>query len=298
MSANYGVSFSLHRCSELGVPPRKVLRSAIKDLGFRRFRIMSYWNIHEAKEGVYDFTELDWQIEMIEKSGGEVSLCLGKRQPRWPECHLPYWANPDSKDWYEPLYKYIETVVHRYKDNQCISSYQLENEALLKEFGYCKDQDFSHNRLKSEFNLVRKLDPKLPIIMSLSDSWGLPIIGPHADGYGMTIYPIHSDGNNNYTKTKRPPLFFKARAKLVKAIYGKPVFIHELQAEPWLDKNILEYGVDEQLKYMNPSILADNIRFAQKTGLTPVDFWGLEWWFWLKETQQNSKIWDTIKELK
>ncbi len=297
MPTNYGVSFSLHRCSELGIPPKRVLRSAIKELGFRRFRIMSYWNIHETKEGVYDFTELDWQIKMIEKAGGEVTLCLGKRQPRWPECHLPDWANPNSKDWYQPLYKYIEAVVLRYKDNKCVNSYQLENEALLKEFGYCEDQDFSRDRLRSEFNLVRKLDPSRPILMTLSDSWGLPIIGPYADGYGMTIYPIHSDGKNNYTKTKRPPLFFKARAKFIETIYRKPVFIHELQAEPWLDKNILDYKAEHQLRYMNPSILTNNIDFSQKTGIKPVDLWGLEWWYWLKENQQSPEIWDTIKKL-
>lgn len=298
MQATYGVSFSLHRCSELGVPPKKVLQSAIKDLGFRRFRIMSYWNIHEAKEGVYDFAELDWQIKMIEKIGGEVSLCLGKRQPRWPECHLPDWADPKSKDWYEPLHRYIEAVVLRYKDYRCIRSYQLENEALLKRFGYCKDQDFNRDRLRSQFNLIRKLDPKKPIIMSLSDSWGIPILGPHADSYGMTIYPIHSDGKGNYVKTKRPPLFFKTRAKFIEKIYRKPVFIHELQAEPWLDSNILNYNVGQQLLYMNPKILKDNLDFAQKTGVSPIDLWGLEWWYWLKENQQKPEIWDTIKELK
>ena len=53
---------------------------------------MSYWNEHQKQPGQSDLRELDWQVEMVSRVGGEVSLCLGARQPRWPENHWPDWA--------------------------------------------------------------------------------------------------------------------------------------------------------------------------------------------------------------
>ncbi len=132
----FGVSFSVKQCRSFNIDPIKTLRWLISVAGFRRFRLMSYWDEHEKQPGKYDFTELDRQIKIIEKAGGVISLCLGARQPRWPENHWPEWVwRLDKADRSEALLKYIEVVVERYKDRPSIVSYQLENEALLKVFG-------------------------------------------------------------------------------------------------------------------------------------------------------------------
>jgi hypothetical protein len=90
-SQKYGVSFSLKQCRNFGLDPQQTLSWLIRQ-GWRRFRLMSYWDEHETTRGQYDFSELDWQIQRIEKAGGQVSLCLGVKQPRWPEYHWPSWA--------------------------------------------------------------------------------------------------------------------------------------------------------------------------------------------------------------
>lgn len=293
----FGVSFSLHRCSELGLDKKAVLKAALTDLGFRRFRLMSYWNIHEQQQGKYSFKELDWQLDLIAKYGGKVSLCLGKRQPRWPECHMPGWAQKLPKDeWYKALFSYIEVVVMRYKDHPAIESWQLENEALLKDFGYCQDGDYSRDRLKHEFDLVKQLDPTHPVIMTLSDSWGLPFRRPKPDMYAMSLYRITIDKAGQYQYSERSPWFYGCRAELIQTLKFRKTFIHELQAEPWLAKAILDVPVNEQLKYMNPKILEDMLNFALKAKIRPIDLWGLEWWYWLKE-QGHPEIWQAIKTL-
>lgn len=291
----FGVSFSLHRCSELGLNKRTLLRAAIKDLGIKRFRLMSYWNIHEQNRGVYDFSELDWQLNLIAKHGGKVTLCLGKRQPRWPECHMPEWALKLPRDeWYEALFAYIETVVKRYKNHPALSSWQLENEALLKSFGVCKDGDYSHARLEKEYQLVKKLDSKHPVIMSLSDSWGLPLRKPTPDMFAMSLYRITINSEGNYAYSKRPALFYKIRRWLIRLIKLRRTFIHELQAEPWLPKAIVETTLEEQFKYMNSDLITEIIEYAIRTGSDPIDLWGLEWWYWLKQ-QDRPEMWNTIK---
>ncbi len=275
---------------------RAVLSAALEELGFRRVRLMSYWNIHEREQGEYNFEELDWQLDLVAEYGGMVTLCVGKRQPRWPECHMPAWAAKLPKEaWYAALYKYIEAVVTRYKDHPALSSWQLENEALLREFGYCVDQDYSHARLEAEYRLIKALDPNHPVIMTLSDSWGLPVRRPKPDAYALSLYRKTINKHGNYAASKRPPLFYAARAFLISLLRRRPTFIHELQAEPWLPQAMLETPVEEQLRHMSPDKLKEIVLFAQRTGLSPIDLWGLEWWYWLKETHARPECWQAIK---
>lgn len=284
-----GASFSLHRARELQLDPKATLYDALHTLGIKRFRLMSYWNIHEPKQGEYDFTELDWQMDMVAEAGGQVTLCLGKRQPRWPECHMPKWAEalPD-RQWRSALNVYIEKIVQRYKDHPALESWQLENEALLKSFGQCPDNDYSHARLRQEFAVIKRNDTKHPVIMTLSDSWGIPWRKPDADVYGLSLYRNTINSKGKYTSSKRGPWFYKLRRAAVSLYARKPTFIHELQAEPWVDKSIAEVPIDEQLQKMDGDKLYENIEFAASTGARVIDLWGLEWWTWLKEQGEDS----------
>lgn len=90
--ASFGVSFSVKQCRNFGIDAEEALSWLVHEASFRRFRLMSYWNEHEKKQGTYGFSALDAQITTIEKAGGVVTLCLGARQPRWPENHWPDWA--------------------------------------------------------------------------------------------------------------------------------------------------------------------------------------------------------------
>lgn len=290
-----GASFSLHRSNELGLDSKTVLKAALEELGLQRFRLMSYWNIHEAKPGIYDFSELDWQLDMIAKYGGQVTLALGVRQPRWPEWHMPDWAAKlSANEWYEALYKYIEMVVLRYKDHPALASWQLENEALLKTFGTATD--FNRTRLKHECRLVKQLDPNHPLIMTLSDSWGIPWLGPRPDSYGMSLYRATLNSSGRYNQSHRPAWFYRLRRGLIWAYTLKHTFIHELQAEPWVDKALLDVPVFQQLERMNAEKLVENFHYAQRTGASPIDLWGLEWWYWLK-TQQHPELWQSVNTL-
>lgn len=118
----YGVSFSVNQCRNFGIKPDETLQWLL-DQGFRRFRLMSYWDEHEKKPGKYNFAGLDKQIEQIEKGNGVITLCLGARQPRWPENHWPDWAWQASKpERTAALLRYLETVVKRYKTGRLSSA--------------------------------------------------------------------------------------------------------------------------------------------------------------------------------
>ena len=290
---HFGVSFSLKQCREFKIDQIKALEFLISDLGFRRFRLMSYWDEHETTEGNYNFRQLDAQINMIEKAGGEITLCLGARQPRWPESHWPKWALeiPQAQR-YDALCTYIEAVVNRYKSRSCIRSYQLENEALNHGFGL--QGDFSRARLRREYDLIKQLDPLRPLIMSTSNTYGLPVRRPRPDQFGFTFYR-HQFKSGIYNHSKLPWWWYRARAWFIQLVTRRRSFIHELQAEPWGPKSIWEMPVSEQDKSMSTTQLKTNIELAIKTKLYPIDFWGGEWWYW-RHVNGDKEIARTVRD--
>ncbi len=290
---HFGVSFSVKQCRNFGLKPRDTLRWLIDEAGFRRLRLMSYWNEHEKIQGTYDFNELDWQIAMAMESGCLVTLCLGARQPRWPENHWPDWAWKSPKQWRsEALLAYIGTVVKRYKDCDALVSYQLENEALLESFG--RQPEVDRKRLRQEFKLVKRLDPTRPVIMTTSTSWGVPMRRPIPDVVGFSYYRILY-GGGKYRHALHFPTLDKARSATNRLIHNRPSFIHELQLEPWGPTAIWKMTVPEQNKSMSTAHISTNLALARKTKLYPIDLWGGEWWYWRLKHVHDPSIWLAVQ---
>jgi hypothetical protein len=288
----FGASISIKQCRNFDITPSQVIHAALQDLHLRRFRLMSYWNEHEQKSGQFNFEALDQQVSQIASSGGTISMCLGARQPRWPESHWPSWSLdlPNDKRT-EALMRYITEVINRYKDEPAIVSWQLENEALLKNFG--EQGDFDRKRIRQEYELVKSIDSSRPVIMTTSTSWGVPIRRPIPDIVGFSLYRVTHD-KGKYRTSIYQPWIFKLRQRLIKLLWNRTSFIHELQAEPWGPQNIWEMDIAEQNKSMSLEILQKNLAVADAIALYPIDFWGLEWWYWSKQNG-NPRIWNTIK---
>lgn len=287
----FGVSFSVKQCRGFGIDPEKTLGWLIKDADFRRFRLMSYWNECEKRPGEYDFAELDRQIRQISRAGGVVSLCLGARQPRWPENHWPEWAWKLPKaQRNEALLRFIQKVVERYRDKPAVISYQLENEALLKSFG--RRPEIDRQRLQQEFDLIKKLDPSRPVIMSVSDQWGIPLRRPIPDVVGFSYY--HVIHHTTYRSAHHYRWLHRLRSVITRLLKRRPVFIHELQLEPWGPDAIWKMSAKEQDKSMGPEQIARSVRLAQKTGIYPIDLWGGEWWYWRLHHGKDATIWQAV----
>lgn len=296
-----GATFIPDYARYLQVDPQETLDAMINDLGIKHFRLVSYWKNIEPKEGQYDFSELDWQMDMVEKAGGKVSLAIGLRQPRWPECHGPEWAMIKSKpEWKEDLLDYMDMTINRYKDSPALESYQLENEYFLDVFGQCPDH--SRDRLVEEFDFVKSKDPNHPIIVSRSNnatvSW--PINQPRADMVAASIYKRVWDKTitKRYFEYPLPAWFYGFLAGATELTTGRNTFIHELQTEAWLPENrsMRTESIDELYKTMSPEKLSERIQYAKDTGMKRFDLWGVEWWFQLKNSRQTPEIWNTAKQ--
>lgn len=298
---NIGVTFVPNYARYYGLDPKEVMDASIYELGIKRFRLVSYWKDIERTEGQYDFSELDWQFRKAEETGSKVSLALGLRQPRWPECHMPQWGLGTDREFWQPkLMTFIEKTVERYKDSPALISYQLENEFFLSVFGECPD--FTRERLVEEYNLVKRLDPKTKLIVSRSNNWGgYPVNDPIPDEFAISIYKRVWDKTftKRYVEYPYPPWFYSSIAGVQELMHGKPMIIHELQMEAWLPEGDYKMNrlsdIPEQRKTMDSERWKKRLEFGVATGMKDIDMWGVEWWYWQK-VNGHPELWDTAKE--
>ena len=190
----------------------------------------------------------------------------------------------------------LEKIVLRYRDRASILAWQVENEPFFP-FGECpwRDKKF----LKKEIELVKSLDLERPVI--ISDTGELSFwtrAARYGDIIGITMYKkVYSPELRSYIPLPYPPVFYWRKTLLINKIFKREVICVELQAEPWGPALLYESPLEEQKKTMNLEEFRKNIAFAKKTGLDEFYLWGAEWWYWMKEKNNESETWEEAKKL-
>lgn len=292
---SYGVSFIPDYAESLGLNPKTTMQSLL-NIGVKQFRLTSYWSDLAPTATTYDFSSLDWQFDLAKQYHAKITLTIGLRQPRWPECHMPNWAlNEPTTTWENQLYAFIKTVVNRYKVSPVLANYQLENEYFLKGFGTCTN--FSRQRLVHEYNLVKSLDSKHPIILGRSNNaMGIPLGNPKPDLYSISVYTKVWDAavTHQYLAYPFPSWYYGFLAGIQKLLLGRNMVIDEMQAEAWTPdgKSITQTSLSEQNKSMNAADLKYSFEFAKKTGMKSVDMWGAEYWYYRMTILHDPSLWN------
>lgn len=296
----WGVNFSQMQAEDLRMDWKKMYTAILADLGVRHIKLMTQWDFIEDKRGKYHFDDVDWQIEQAENYDAKIIYVVGMKSGRWPECHLPNWFDGLSKSQQQDeLLKYIQEVVTRYKDSKSIIAWQVENEPLFN-FGECPWYDKKF--LIKEVQLVKSLDATRPVIISDSGEQSLWLgAGKIGDLVGVTMYRKlwfgAPSGFGFYGTFPIPAVFYYQKSQLVKYLFDKKVIGVELQAEPWAYKKYHDVSLKEQEKTMSLEQFKDNVSYAKKTGFDTFYFWGVEWWYWMKEKQDRPEIWDEAMKL-
>ena len=294
----WGVNFSQKHTVNLGLSWKETYLALFEDLGVKNIKLITHWDWIEGEKDEFHFEELDWQIKEAENHGAKIILVIGMKTGRWPECHIPEWAKKLSKnEQQERMLNLIERIVLRYRDSSSIWAWQVENEAFFP-FGECpwKDKNF----FKKEIEFVKSLDPlKRPIIVSDSGEFSLWIqAATLGDIVGTTLHQkVWFKEIKSYISYPFPSVYYWRKAQLINKFFKKEVICIELQAEPWGPKLLYDVSIEEQKKTMNLEQFQKNIEFAKKTGLKEFYLWGVEWWFWMKEIQNDSLIWNEAKKL-
>ncbi|MEK7150846.1 MAG: cellulase family glycosylhydrolase [Patescibacteria group bacterium] len=293
----WGVTFSPQYMEEFGIGWREGYDAILGELGVRHIRIPVYWWRVEPQEGQFVFDDYDYQLQKAEEVGARVVLGVGRKLPRWPECHEAKWASDlDTERKKKLILKYIEQVVNRYKNSQVLDAWQVENEPFLP-FGDCPLYDAKF--LDEEIALVRSLDPHHPVMVTDSGELSIWIrAAKRGDIFGTTMYrTIYSKYVGSFTYPLLPSFFRFKRAVTEMIVGERPMVVIELQAEPWAPGHIPHMSKEDQYQYFSPTKFQDTLRYAERTGFDTYYLWGAEWWYWLKVHENDPEIWNIAKAL-
>ena len=295
---SYGVTFSKKQSIDLGLDWKENYLAILDDLGVKKLRLSAYWDDVEKENNIYTWEDLDWQINEAEKRGTEIILSIGMRLPRWPECHPPDWIkNKNQEEKNKETLEYIENTINRYKDRESIKVWQIENEPFLPHFGECPDLD--KDFLDMEIALARELDTR-PILVSDSGELSLWVpAAARADIFGTTMYrDTYSEALKSYIHYPIEPGFFRFK-KNISRFFANPEkwLVIELQGEPWGPEPFQNLSSEERDKTMSYEKFLDIIEFSRKTGFQEFYFWGVEWWYWEKEVNNEGRFWEEARDL-
>ncbi len=295
----YGMSFNTPYARELGLEWNEAYDAILDDLGVRHLRLASHWPMVEPIPNVYNFTELDYQIKRAEEVGAEVVFAVGRRLPRWPECHTPEWATGIELEARNAAQlRFMEAVVNRYKDSPAIKVWQVENEPFLSVFAFEHCGTLDTDFLDTEIALVRELDPTRPILVTDSGNLGTwQGAYRRGDMFGTSVYVHFWNPELGQFRTWLPPWFYRAKDNLMQVLFGsKETVLIELSAEPWLLEPIVEVPLEIQFTRMNLQKFEDILEYAEGTHYDKQYLWGAEWWYWLY-MQDRPEIWERGKKL-
>lgn len=293
---NIGVTFSNRYAQDIGLNWKEAYLAMLDDLKIRKVRIPIYWDLAEPKEGEYDFSDIEWQLQEAQKRKVEVILVVGQKVPRWPECFIPEWANTGDEKRKESLLKFVQTAINNFKNYPAIKYWQIENEPFL-DFGVCPDID--PDLLDNEIEVARKADNNRKIIITDSGELSFWILAAkRADVFGTTMYREVVNKRLGAWEYPIGPNFFKFKRMFIKTFAKQnDAIVIELQGEPWLQGWTVNFPLKEQLVSMNSEKLRDNVQFAKNSGFSDVYIWGVEWWYWAKTQQNYPEVWNAAKDI-
>jgi hypothetical protein len=291
----FGVTFSTKYCEELGLGWKETYRAILDELNVKLIRLPIYWDEIEKEPGVFDFANYDYLINAGADKDAKFIISIGRRVPRWPECHSPAWLNSQTEaEVKADTLKMLQTIVERYRGNSSVEYWQVENEPFLGAFGVCPplDADF----LKKEFELVRSLDSR-PVIITGSGELGLwkkeAKIG---DIFGSTLYRVVYNRWFGVTKYPFPYSFYRLKAKFSN-LMPERLMVLELQAEPWVPEGKMIYLTSDEIKKtMSLQQFRANLQYSINLNFSRTYIWGVEWWYWQKK-YGNPEYWQIAETL-
>ncbi len=295
----YGITWSSPYAYGLGLNPNDGLRQVLDDVGVRRFRIPAYWTDIEREQGKYDFTILREQLDAIASRNGSVILAIGSRLPRWPECWVPEWATQvDLATRRSVQLAYLQKTYAMFKDHPAVKAWQVENEAMFTFYVECPG--LTKELVIEELRYVKGEEAKRsnPRPVYTTDSGELSLWidwAGEVDGLGVSLYRTVT---NPWLGVIRywfiPPWAYVRKAWLAHFFVG-PIFVSEFQMEPWSDFPLENTSLEDQYRTLSIDQMRKNFLYAKRLDMPAIDFWGAEWWLWMRDKKGNADFWNEAK---
>ena len=285
-----GVTFSSKYSRSLGLSPVDVFTAIVNDLGVQRVRIPVYWDDVEVAPRQWDFSDVDALMAIAEQGNVEVTLVVGMKVPRWPECFVPTFFDQSLVAFDEELLLHVQRTVEQYRHHPALARWQVENEVLFP-YGECPPP--SLERVQEEIALVRDLDANHPVMLTVSgeqESW--LDVASIADTIGVSMYRFAYNDVLGPLVFPHPPLYYRFHA-MIAQFFSHDVIISELQMEPWFtgspqDPSSIAVPFDA-------ADFREHIVFARNTGIREVLLWGVEWWYYTN-VHGDPSLWNVARD--
>ena len=320
-----GTTFSKKQCEYLGLDWRETYGKVL-EMGFDYMRLGAYWSEIERREGVYDFSQLDEQINKAGEKGIPVILTVGMKAPRWPEYYIPEWVTENGgvkpggdvgKNAYlrRKVLEFIERAVDRYQDDRTVVMWQVENEPMNLFGG--KSWHIGKDLLEKEIAVVRETDEKGRKILLTSATYPNIFLRMAqkaslrydpakeclalCDVIGLNVYPGIGQkilGISLYLDADK-----KSRAKYFNGLFsrirpsGKEIWITELQAEPWEPVKLVYTG-EKTPKTADPEDTLEYFREFRNEGIDTIFLWGAEYWVFRAERYGDLSWYGILEEMR
>jgi beta-galactosidase GanA len=324
-----GISFRPLQAEAFGLEVRPTLQ-ALLNFPFQVIRLGAYWNRMEPTAGVFQFDELDWQIEAAEAAGKQIILCVGPLKTfGYPEFFVPahYLRQPFPEhklvtpsqypDLLQATTEFINKLVERYKDHKAITTWQLEHDAV-DPLGVEHSWRLSADFVEMEAQAIRKADPSRPMMMNgflptslpvrLNQWWqtrdqgdSLAVAQRLADMVGIDFYPRHAliplGTRALYLDGSQSPSHRARRKQLLEQVVAshQKVLVTEGQAEPWEAVTVPANPLNQAMYSCLPEHVIINFNncvdwFGEEMPLHAYLFWGAEYWMLRKKSMDSSYV--------
>jgi glycosyl hydrolase family 42 (putative beta-galactosidase) len=312
-----GISYRPLQVDAFGLDRRATLEELLA-YPFDLLRLGAYWNRIEPRGGDFDTAELDWQLELAERSGKQVIVGIGAiKNFGYPEFFVPehQLERPlregsvvrarSHQKLLLAAQRFIEWIVRRYRDRRSIVAWQLEHEAvdpLGVEHSWRLGVDF----VESELGVLKSVDSSRPVLMNgflptssavrLTQWWStrgqgdsLALAARLADLVGIDYYPRHAlarvGPRTLYLDAAQRPWQRRLSRRNLESLRrsGKRLMVSEGQAEPWETETRPPSRDQRVMLSCRPEHVIENYNAAMELfqdGSPPFAylFWGAEYW--------------------
>jgi len=287
-----GASFSTHYTEYLDLDVSEVYEALLSDFdSLESLRIPIYWDDIERNQDEFDFEEIDYLMDRAAEEEIDVTLVIGMKVPRWPECFIPDWAIDDDEETFEiEFFSMIETVVERYSNHAALDRWQVENEPFFP-FGDCPTPD--PDMFEQTVRFVRLNDPNHSIQSTTSGEQSLWFLRTwNIDVLGVSLYREVWNNTLGVFVFPHSPMFYTVQRILAEPFIDS-LIISELQMEPWIPDDIenIDDSIEELYAIFPVEDIQANLAFAKQIGADEIYLWGVEWWYYMK-VQGEPRLWE------
>lgn len=262
-----GLSIRPRQMQALGLEMRATT-TLLLDYPFQLVRLGAYWQECEPSPDLFQFDELDWQMDTAERAGKQIVLCVGAVKTfGYPEFFVPTHHRRDAfpegavvaperePQLVDAARAFVARVVERYRNRTGIVAWQVEHEAV-DPLGVEHSWRLSASFLDAEIQAVRAADPTRPVVLNgflttalmanLFQWWrtrdqgdSLAVAEQLADIVGIDYYPryalVSGAGRTLYVNGSHMPWQKARHAEFISRIARKRqrLMVTEGQAEPW-----------------------------------------------------------------